>query len=164
MQELKIVVIIMVKPLFYKSLLKELISNNGMRVSEEAWQDVTRYVNQSVKSAVNEMKSKLPTITRGPNKGKLKRVTLYREDFGQKSKKRISVLRTKTMNTREIIEYMKTKPGTEITFLNVEKDEVFIFEYIYDEEDYIVDVHADYLYSPDKFLRKFNVKTAWKIE
>lgn len=52
-----------------------------IRISSDATQVVNEYLDKAVAKAIKELIGKIPKVTKGPNKGSLKRITIKKEDI-----------------------------------------------------------------------------------
>ena len=68
-----------VKKLFVK---KEGTEDIKIRIAGDAVGEVMKYLDKKVEEGVQELIGKLPLISKGENKGKLKRITIQLSDFG----------------------------------------------------------------------------------
>ena len=61
--------------------VKNALKNENLRLSSNAKDALLEYLNNKVLEGIQEIKAKMPTFTKGPRKGELKRTTIKLEDL-----------------------------------------------------------------------------------
>lgn len=95
-----------VKPLFIKKSLDKKITK--VQISSEALPLVKNFLDCSVKTSVRRAVSSIPRITRGENKGKLKRKTIQTKDLFTSSKPKYETKYIRSSKLNEVLIDEKT--------------------------------------------------------